>query len=120
MLARSAVDDQIAARPAGKDVADVTLTPVDEPGGRYIDFLVPGLLGMSLMGGGVWGVGFVTVDMRMRKLLKRFLATPMKKVDFLMGIMLSRMLFMIPEVARAAPLRPLRLRRRSITAACSL
>jgi ABC-type multidrug transport system permease subunit len=53
---------------------------------------------MSLMGGGLWGVGFVTVDMRMRKLLKRFLATPMKKVDFLLGIMLSRMLFMVPEV----------------------
>jgi ABC-type multidrug transport system permease subunit len=71
---------------------------VDEPGGRYIDFLVPGLLGMSLMGGGLWGVGFVTVDMRVRKLLKRFLATPMRKTDFLMGIMISRMLFMVPEV----------------------
>jgi ABC-type multidrug transport system permease subunit len=70
----------------------------DEPGGRYIDFLVPGLLGMSLMGGGLWGVGFVTVDMRIRKLLKRFLATPMRKSDFLAGIMLSRLLFMVPEV----------------------
>ena len=58
-------------------------TPVDEPGSRYIDFLVPGLLGMGLMGGGLWGVGFVTVDMRIRKLLKRFLATPMKKSHFL-------------------------------------
>ncbi len=69
-----------------------------EPGGRYIDFLVPGLLGMSLMGGGLWGVGFVIVDMRIRKLLKRFLATPMKKRDFLAGIMLSRLIFLIPEV----------------------
>jgi ABC-type multidrug transport system permease subunit len=69
-----------------------------EPGGRYIDFLVPGMLGMSLMGGGMWGVGFVTVDMRIRKLLKRFLATPMKKSHFLCGIMLSRLVFMIPEV----------------------
>lgn len=69
-----------------------------EPGGRYIDFLVPGLLGMSLMGGGLWGVGFVTVDMRIRKLLKRLLATPMRKSHFLAGIMLSRLLFMVPEV----------------------
>ncbi len=53
---------------------------------------------MSLMGGGMWGVGFVTVDMRIRKLLKRFLATPMRKSDFLAGIMASRMLFMVPEV----------------------
>jgi ABC-2 type transport system permease protein len=99
VLARNAVDDQLQRAAGRRDVADVTLTPVDEQGSRYIDFLVPGLLGMSLMGGGVWGVGFVTVDMRMRKLLKRFLATPMKKVDFLLGIMLSRMLFMVPEVS---------------------
>ncbi|HEY4234023.1 MAG TPA: ABC transporter permease [Lacipirellulaceae bacterium] len=98
VLARNAVDDQLQRAGGRQDVADVTLTPVNEPGSRYIDFLVPGLLGMSLMGGGLWGVGFVTVDMRMRKLLKRFLATPMKKIDFLMGIMLSRMLFMVPEV----------------------
>jgi ABC-type multidrug transport system permease subunit len=69
-----------------------------EPGGRYIDFLVPGLLGMSLMGGGLWGVGFAIVDLRIRKVLKRFLATPMRKVDFLTAIMLSRMMFLIPEV----------------------
>ena len=69
-----------------------------EPGSRYIDFLVPGLLGMSLMGGGMWGVGFVIVDMRIRKLLKRFLATPMRRSDFLLGIMISRLVFMIPEV----------------------
>jgi hypothetical protein len=69
-----------------------------EPGGRYIDFLVPGLLGMGLMGGGLWGVGFVTVDMRIRKLLKRFLATPMKRSDFLLGLMLSRFVFMVPEI----------------------
>jgi ABC-2 type transport system permease protein len=98
VLARSAVDDRLQRAGGRRDVADVTLVQVDESGGRYIDFLVPGLLGMSLMGGGIWGVGFVTVDMRMRKLLKRFLATPMKKIDFLLGIMLSRMLFMVPEV----------------------
>jgi len=54
---------------------------------------------MGLMGGGLWGVGFVIVDMRIRKLLKRFIATPMKKYQFLAGIMLSRFLFMVPEIA---------------------
>jgi ABC-type multidrug transport system permease subunit len=71
---------------------------MNEPGGRYIDFLVPGLLGMGLMGGGLWGVGFVTVDLRVRKLLKRYLATPMRKADFLAALMISRLLFMVPEV----------------------
>ena len=50
------------------------------------------------MGGGMWGVGYVTVDLRIRKLLKCFLATPMKKRHFLTAIMLSRMFFMVPEV----------------------
>ena len=95
---RRAVDDRLQRAAGRKDVAVTKQTAIDEPGGRYIDFLVPGLLGMSLMGGGMWGVGFVTVDMRIRKLLKRFLATPMKRWHFLAGIMISRMLFMIPEV----------------------
>jgi ABC-type multidrug transport system permease subunit len=98
LLARNAVDDALQRAAGRKDVLRVSDQQSDEPGGRYIDFLVPGLLGMSLMGGGLWGVGFVTVDMRIRKLLKRFLATPMKKTHFLTGIMLSRLIFMIPEM----------------------
>ena len=98
LLARNAVDDALERFLGRRDVAVATDHAIDEPGGRYIDFLVPGLLGMSLMGGGLWGVGFVTVDMRIRKLLKRFLATPMKKSHFLGGIMISRLLFMVPEV----------------------
>ena len=70
----------------------------EEAGNRYIDFLIPGLLGMNLMGGGLFGVGFVLADMRIRKLLKRFLATPMKRSDFLLSVMLSRILFTVPEV----------------------
>src|SRR5207248_10786366 len=81
-----------------EDAAEVENQEVEEPGGRYIDFLVPGLLGMGLMGGGLWGVGFVTVDMRIRKLLKRFLATPMRRADFLGALMISRLIFMVPEV----------------------
>jgi ABC-type multidrug transport system permease subunit len=97
VLARNAVNDalQNAYRNDPVPVSDEELT---EPGSRYIDFLVPGLLGMSLMGGGLWGVGFVIVDMRVRKLLKRFLATPMKKSHFLAAILLSRLAFMVPEV----------------------
>ncbi|MBI3838523.1 MAG: ABC transporter permease [Planctomycetia bacterium] len=98
MLARNAVDDALERADGRKDVAQATDHEFNEPGGRYIDFLIPGLLGMSLMGGGLWGVGFVTVDMRIRKLLKRFLATPMRKSDFLTGVMISRLLFMVPEV----------------------
>jgi ABC-type multidrug transport system permease subunit len=98
LLACRAVDDALQRAAGRKDVVPVSEQEMHEPGGRYIDFLVPGLLGMNLMGGGLWGVGFVIVDMRIRKLLKRFVATPMKKRDFLAGIMLSRLLFLVPDV----------------------
>jgi ABC transporter DrrB family efflux protein len=71
---------------------------VEESGNRYIDFLMPGLMGLNIMGGGLWGVGFVTVDMRVRKLLKRFLATPMRRSDFLLAILGARLIFMFPEM----------------------
>jgi ABC-type multidrug transport system permease subunit len=98
VLARARVDDALQRAKDRKDPLPARNVEVQEPGGRYIDFLVPGLVGMNLMGGGLFGVGFVTVDMRIRKLLKRFLATPMRKSDFLMGLLLSRLLFLIPEV----------------------
>lgn len=97
-LARKEVDDALQRARGRQDSFVAQDREFKEPGGRYIDFLVPGLLGMSIMGGGLWGVGFVTVDMRIRKLLKRFLATPMKKTHFLSAVMISRMCFLIPEV----------------------
>jgi ABC transporter DrrB family efflux protein len=99
VLARNAVDDALQRAAGRRDVAQVESIAVDEPGGRYIDFLVPGLLGTNLLGAGLWGVGFVTVDMRIRKLLKRFLATPMKKWQFLVAIMCSRMFFTMLQAA---------------------
>jgi ABC-type multidrug transport system permease subunit len=98
VVARDSVDKLLQAAAGRVDAIETTSREVDEPGGRYIDFLVPGLLGMGLMGGGLFGVAFAIVDLRIRKLLKRFLATPMKKSQFLIGIMASRMLFMIPEM----------------------
>ena len=99
VLARNATDDFLQRRAGRRDVVETADSPVTEPGGRYIDFLIPGLIGMGLMGGGLWGVGFAIVDMRLRKLLKRYLATPMKRSHFLAAIILSRLLFTLPEVA---------------------
>src|SRR5207245_10915211 len=69
-----------------------------EPGSRYIDFVIPGLLGMNLMNSGMWGIGFALVDMRQRKLLKRFVGTPMRRGDFLLALASSRLILMIIEV----------------------
>jgi ABC-2 type transport system permease protein len=78
--------------PAGAD--DLT----HEPGSRYVDFLVPGLLGMTLMGDGIWGVGFPIVDARRRKLLKRLVASPMSRAEYLASFLLYRLGLLVIEV----------------------
>jgi ABC transporter DrrB family efflux protein len=97
--ARALVDDALQ-RAAGRTdrfrASDETFT---EPGARYIDFLIPGLLGMNLMGSGLWGVGFAVVNARTRKLLKRFAATPMRRSHYLLSFVLSRLIFLVLEVA---------------------
>jgi ABC-type multidrug transport system permease subunit len=69
-----------------------------EPGTRYIDFLVPGLLGMTLMGTSMWGMGFGIVDARRRKLLKRLIATPMPRAFYLLSFALSHFLIAAAEI----------------------
>ncbi len=81
---------------------DAVLLPeehVTRPGGRYIDFLIPGLLGFGLMSSSVWGIGWGLVQMRMGKLLKRLVATPMRRVDLLASFILSRLLLALIETA---------------------
>lgn len=92
--------DAALQRAAGRvDARKAELREMTEKGSRYIDFLVPGLLGMNLMGTGMWGIGFSIVTARSRGLLKRLVATPMRKRDYLLGQMMGRMAFLIPEVA---------------------
>ncbi len=97
VLARNAVDRALlqAANPGIPRAPERALS---EPGGRYIDFLIPGLLGINLLGGGLFGVGFAVTDLRVRKLLKRFQATPMRRSDFMLSLMVSRLVFTLIDV----------------------
>ena len=71
---------------------------VIEPGMRYIDFLIPGLIGLNIMGSSMWGIGYAVVDSRRRRLLRRFAVTPMRRSHFLLAFFLSRLVFLITEV----------------------
>ncbi|HWB78642.1 MAG TPA: ABC transporter permease [Nannocystaceae bacterium] len=96
--ARLAVD-AVIERAAGRDDRVESVDEVgSEPGSRYIDFLVPGLIGLNIMGSAIWGIGFSVVDARKRRLLKRLAATPMSRAHFLLSFMFSRLLFLIAEV----------------------
>jgi len=99
VLARAIVDDALQTTAGRKDPLSTSVVTSSEPGSRYIDFLIPGLLGMNLMNAAMWGVGFALVDMRQRKLLKRFVATPMRRSDFLLALLSSRLVLMLIEVS---------------------
>jgi ABC-2 type transport system permease protein len=98
-LARLAVDDVLQRHKGRVDSAAVRDEKVTEPGSRYVDYLLPGLLGMNMMGSGMWGLGFAVVDMRSKRLLKRLAATPMRRSDFLLSFMVSRLAFLVVELA---------------------
>jgi ABC-2 type transport system permease protein len=91
--------DRAVQRAAGRqDPIGSTDTIMREPGSRYIDFLVPGLLGMNLMGSAVWGMAFGIVDARRKKLIKRLTATPMPRHYYLLSFLLSRLVLLVVEV----------------------
>jgi len=97
-VARLAVDDVLQTAAGRPSVWSARDERVEEAGSRYIDWVLPGLLGMNIMGTGLWGIGFSLVQARTRKLLKRFMATPMRRSDYLMSHVLSRLVFLSLEV----------------------
>jgi ABC-2 type transport system permease protein len=98
IIARRVVDDAVQRLAGRTDPVTTTEAHIRERGSRYIDFLVPGLLGMSLMGSGIWGIGFSIVDARRRRLLKRLVATPMSRGAYLASFVCSRFLVLVLEV----------------------
>jgi ABC-type polysaccharide/polyol phosphate export permease len=96
--ARLAADDALQRALGRRDLRAVTDQEVMEKGSRYIDFLIPGLLGLNLMGTGMWGMGYAVVDARKRRLIKRLLASPMRRSEYLMSFILARLAMLAPEV----------------------
>ena len=97
--ARMVVDRAVQRAGGQQDPVPVADTKVSERGSRYIDFVVPGLLGMNLMGSGIWGIGFGIVDARKKKLLKRLIATPMSRAEYLASFLFFRLSLLVIEVA---------------------
>ena len=96
--ARQVVDDILQGFKDRKNPVSTQNVYVTEPGSRYVDFLIPGLIAVNTMGGGLWGIGFMLVNLRIGKLLKRFVATPMPRRDFLLALLGARLTFLIPDL----------------------
>ena len=95
--ARLAVDAALQKAAGRTDAFTASQQPVERIGSRYVDWLVPGLLGMNIMSTGLWGVGFAIVNARTKKLLKRLVATPMSRAHYLASHVLSRLVFLALE-----------------------
>ena len=98
-VARLVVDDALKRAAGRADPWVAREDPVVVAGSRYIDWLIPGLLGMNIMSTGMWGIGFSIVQARLRKLLKRLAASPMRRSDYLLAQMIARLAFLAPEAA---------------------
>ena len=97
-IARLEADNVLQQAAGRKDAVPIRADKVTEKGSRYIDFLIPGLLGMNLMGSGIWSIAFSVTVARHRKILKRLVATPMRKSHYLLAQILSRLGFLVPEI----------------------
>ncbi len=97
-MARLAADDVLQRGFGRRDARPVTDRKEMERGSRYIDFLIPGLLGLNLMGTGMWGLGYAVVDARKKKLMKRLLASPMRRTHYLLSFIAARLTMLVPEV----------------------
>jgi ABC-type multidrug transport system permease subunit len=97
-LARLVVDSALQRASGRTDAWQAGEEHVDNVGSRYIDWLIPGLLGVNIMSTGLWGIGFSVVQARTKKLLKRLVATPMRRSQYLLAHLLARLVFLGVEV----------------------
>jgi len=97
--ARALIDDSLQRAAGRHDPVHAADQLVTEAGSRYIDFLLPALLAMNIMGNGIWGVCFPIIDARRKKLLKRMVASPMSRTQYLASFLLSRLLFLVFDIS---------------------
>jgi ABC-2 type transport system permease protein len=76
----------------GEPIVRSSIMPITTKGNRYIDFLIPGLIAMGIMNSCLWGISWNLIEFRMKKLLRRMVATPMRKQDFLLSNLITRTL----------------------------
>lgn len=96
--ARRVIDDRLQRGAGRRDPLATHDQVVTAQGARYVDWLVPGLLGMQLLSGALWGTAWNIVTARQRKLLKRLAATPMRRRDYLLSFRVAGLVFVPVQV----------------------
>jgi ABC-2 type transport system permease protein len=96
---RDAVEGVLQRAAGRRDPLTTRDRLVIDPGARYVDFLVPGLVGMNVMSGSLWAIGWAIVNLRVRGLTKRLLATPVARADLLASLAVARLVVLPFEMA---------------------
>ncbi len=97
-LARDQIDDVLQRHQGRQDVVLTQDVAITEPGARYVDFLLPGIIALNLMAGSMWGIGYTVVLARKRRMLRRYAATPLRRSHFMGAYLLSRLIFLFAEL----------------------
>jgi ABC-2 type transport system permease protein len=72
--------------------------PVKSRNLTYIDFLLPGVLSMSIMQMGIFGVAFGCVQLKKRGILRRLWVTPIRPSDFILGQVAMRLVVVMVQI----------------------
>jgi ABC-type multidrug transport system permease subunit len=97
-LARVMAEASLERAAGRQDLLSGVDQQTSAPGTRYVDFLIPGLIGMNIMGSSLWSIGYSLVVARKRKLLKRYAVTAMRRSDFILSYFLARGVFLAAEL----------------------
>lgn len=97
--AKAYVDRILQAGYGRENVLTVTTEVIKAKGSRYVDFLIPGLLGLSIMSTSLFGVGMTIVSNRKENLLKRYVASPMPPYEYVVSHIVGRVITLATEFA---------------------
>ena len=93
ILTNVSAQTNLASIPGAKHVVELRSQEVTDKAFKKIDFILPGMLGFSLLSMGVFGTAFVFLNLRNTLVIKRFFATPIHKAYIVLGEALSRVIF---------------------------
>ncbi|HRP69565.1 MAG TPA: ABC transporter permease, partial [Turneriella sp.] len=88
----------ILSRRLSQEKVELQMNAITTRGNRYIDFLLPGLMALGIMNSCLWGIGYVLIEYRMKKLMRRMIATPVKRSAILLSFFSSRIIINFVEV----------------------
>lgn len=98
-LAQLMVTDALERLDGRRPPAQVAVSHVRGAGTRYIDFLIPGMIGYQLLAHGLFSLGVLLVEMRVGRMLRRLKVSTVSRFHMLLGLVLGQLFQSLTEAA---------------------